>query len=56
MGETTIGVSESQKSKLVKFNSILEQEAGKDVSQGEAVAHAATLAIEHVEECQENGQ
>lgn len=53
MGNTTIGVSDPQKSKLVEFNSLLEQRAGKDVSQGEAVRYAATLAIEHVEECLE---
>lgn len=53
MGNTSIGVSKPQKSKLIEFNSKLEQRAGRDVSQGEAVATAAELAIEHVEECLE---
>lgn len=51
MGNTSVSVTDTQKSKLIEFRARLEQESGRDISQGEAVEQAAELAIEHVEVC-----
>lgn len=48
MSKTSITVNESQKQSLIEFRSLVEQQTGEDVSQGEAVAIASEYAEEYL--------
>lgn len=47
---SSVGVSNEQKQALIRFKALLEGEAGKEVSQGEALRIAADVASERPSE------